>query len=70
MVETRKGVTRFDAVISMADLKLLADRLTDGIMAISPYIVRGFAGAGDTPTPGNFGISTGRGWGGVSNVKM
>ena len=70
MVETRKGVTRFDAVISMADLKLLADLLTDGIMAISPYIVRGFAGAGDTPTPGNFGISTGRGWGGVSNVKM
>jgi len=35
-----------------------------------PYIVRGFKGAGDAPTPGNFGISTGRGWGGVSNVKM
>jgi len=57
-------------VISMADLELLADRLTNGIMAISPYVVRGFKGAGDSLTPGNFGISTGRGWGGVSNVKM
>ena len=57
-------------MISMADLELLADRLTNGIMAISPYVVRGFKGAGDSLTPGNFGISTGRGWGGVSNVKM
>jgi hypothetical protein len=70
MLEMQKGIDRFDAVINIADLELLADRLTNGIMAISPYIVRGFAGAGDTPTPGNFGISTGRGWGGVSNVKM
>ena len=46
MVETRKEIDWFDAVISIADLELLADRLTNGIMAISPYVVSGFAGRG------------------------